>query len=356
MKKVLEMKGVLVRKWRINKMPYKNRSSSPFGNPEDVYLKLQQIHLILTGNSYPDNIINDDTIQELLVNIENHVGITSSFSVGIFSISEDVRDRLKTLYQRICGTSYSQCSAVPEDLYRILENILFASSIYGHWKLNEGTGIIAIDSSWRSHNGTLINMIPADWIPGKVGSNALTFFAATPKHITLADFANFERTDPFSLECWFKTSVVGGLNHLLSKMENAGNFRGWALRVNSGKVEFVLSSIFGGVGQSMLRMRTVNDFNDGIWHHAIITYDGSSLATGVRVYIDNISRALVTVVDNLLSTIINATNLNFAARTGGAYAYSGELDEIVIWAKELTQEEVTYRYNNGTGRETFEIN
>lgn len=101
--------------------------SSPFGIPEDVYSKLQEIHLFLTGSSYPDQIVNDDTIQELLVNIENHVGISSSFSVGAFSIPEDVRDRFRTLYQKICGTSYPQCSAIPEDLYKILENI--ASSI-----------------------------------------------------------------------------------------------------------------------------------------------------------------------------------------------------------------------------------
>lgn len=331
-------------------------SSSPFGVPENIYSKLQEIHLSLTGSSYPDDIINDDTIQELLVNIENHVGISSSFSVGIFSIPEEVRDRFRTLYQRICGTSYPQCSAVPEDLYKILENILFASSIYGHWKFNEGVGITAFDSSWRSHNGTLVNMGPADWIPGKVGSNALTFFAATPKYIDLGNFASFERTDPFSLECWFKTSVIGGLNHLLAKMENAGNFRGWGLRVNIGTVEVILSSIFGGPGQSILRVRTINTFNDGVWHHLVVTYLGNSLATGIQIYVDNISQPLVTVVDNLTSTITNAINLKFAAREGGAYAYTGDLDEIVIWTKELTQAEVTYRYNSGNGRENFEIN
>jgi hypothetical protein len=289
------------------------------------------------------------------VNIENHVGISSSFSVGVFSVPEDVRDRLRTLYQRVCGTSYSQCSAIPEDLYKILENILFASSIYGHWKFNGGVGLVATDSSWRSHNGTLINMGPANWIPGKVGSNALTFSMPSGQYINLGDFAGFERTDPFSIECWFKTSVVGGLYHLLAKMENVGNFRGWGLRVNTGTVEFILSSKFGAPGQSVLRIRTMNTFNDGTWHHLVVTYDGNSLATGIAIYVDNISQALVTVVDNLSSTILNTTNLNFAARADGVYSYTGDLDEIVIWTRELTQSEVTYRYNSGNGRENFEI-
>lgn len=328
--------------------------SSPFGIPEEVYSKLQQIHLFLTGSSYPNDIVNDDTIQTLLVNIENHVGIGSSFSVGAFSIPEDVRDRLRTLYFRICGTSYSQCSAIPEDLYKILKNILFASSIYGHWKFNEGTGLTATDSSWRSHNGTLINMGPADWIAGKVGSNALTFLLTTPKYIDLGNFASFERTDSFSLECWFKTSVIG-LSHLLAKMENGGDFRGWGLRVNSGTLELVLSSKFNDPGQSILRVRTINTFNDGLWHHLVVTYPGNSLAAGIRIYLDNVSQALVTVVDNLSGTIINTINLNFASRAGGAWAYTGDLDEIVIWTKELTQAEVTYRYNSGNGRENFEI-
>jgi hypothetical protein len=336
---------------------HRSISNSPFGIPEEVYSKLQQIYLILTGSSYPSGIVSDDAIQTLLVAIENYVGISSTFSVGAFSIPENVRDRLRTLYQRICGTSYSQCSAVPEDLYKILKNILFASSIYGHWKFNEGVGAIATDSSWRGHNGTLINMGPADWIPGKVGSNALTFLLTTPKYIDLGNFASFERTDSFSIECWFKISVIfGGLYHLASKMENADPFKGWSLRINTEKIEFILSSKFNDPGQSLLRIRTINGFNDGNWHHLIVTYPGNSLASGVKIYVDKVSEALITVVDNLSGTIINAINLNFASRAGGSWAYTGDLDEIVIWTKELTQTEVTYRYNSGNGRENFEIN
>lgn len=326
--------------------------SSPFGIPEDVYSKFQQIYLVLTGSSYPSGIVNDDSIQTLLVAIENYVGITSTFSVGTFSIPENVRDRIRALHTRIGGGSYSQKSADPETLYKILVDSVFPSYIYGHWKLNESSGIAASDSSWHLRNGTLVNN--PIWIVGKL-SNAIRFSGLIPvQYVDLGNIASFERTNSFSIEFWMSTIQIGGPNHIIARMENAGDFRGWAIRSFNGSLEFTLSSVFNAPGQSLLRIRTNNFYNDGSWKHVVITYDGSSSPTGTIVYVNGVVQVCTTIVNNLTSTIINAVNLRFGSRDGSGFRYIGDLDEVVIYNKVLSLSEVLYRYNSGSGRDNYE--
>src|SRR3989344_702743 len=61
-----------------------------------------------------------------------------------------------------------------------------ATSFVGHWKFDEGFGMIANDSSGNGNTGVLIN--GPSWVTGKVGGGALLFDGVNDRITTSSDF------------------------------------------------------------------------------------------------------------------------------------------------------------------------
>lgn len=219
---------------------------------------------------------------------------------------------------------------------------------YAHWKLNESSGSTASDSSGNGRNGTLLNMENSDWQAGKL-NNCLVFDGVN-EAVNCGSIASFERTQPFSLEFWFKGTTVnyGGL---VAKGEEGATYRGYCAYIYQGKINFYLMSNNGTGNQ--LQVITTNTINNGSWHHVVITYNGNSLASGIKIYIDGVSDTLVVFVNNLTDTIVTTADFSIASRKSGTSLFlNGSLDEILIYSEELTQTHVTNRYNSGNGTET----
>jgi hypothetical protein len=97
---------------------------------------------------------------------------------------------------------------------------------------------------------------------------------------------------------------------------------------------------------------------DTEWHHILVTYNGNSDLDGVTMYIDGSSVALsLASTDSLPSgtDITTATDMclggfiNNAASNTRIYSFTGNMDEVAIWDKELSSDEVSAVYNSGSG-------
>lgn len=219
---------------------------------------------------------------------------------------------------------------------------------YAWWHLNESTGTNAADSSGNGRNGTTQNMENSDWIAGKL-NNCLEFDGVN-EYVDCGAIAAFERTQPFSLECWFKTSA-DGTHIVISNREDTGDLRGWSIRMTDGQLFFNLISVVGTGNR--LQVKTDNTYNNGAWRHMVLTYDGSSNASGANFYIDGSTVAQTTVFDDLTGTTISSINTQIGILNGTGFAWLGEIDEVVIYEEELVQGNVTFRYNSGTGTESM---
>jgi hypothetical protein len=171
-------------------------------------------------------------------------------------------------------------------------------------------------------------------------------FDGVDEYISLGDNYDFERTDAFSIHCYFKTGATVGTDVIMSRFGVSPKFPGWQVYITNGALGFNLLNDFGAGDQLALTTDT-DTYDDDAWHHVVYTYDGSSLASGVNIYVDGTLQAVTASVDALVSSIFVDTDAEIATRDGGNLLWEGELDEIGVHNIELTAAQASTIYNGG---------
>ncbi len=213
------------------------------------------------------------------------------------------------------------------------------SDNYAYYKLDESSGTNATDSSGNNRHGTLTNMGGTEWGAG-ILNNGLTFDGGND-FVNLGNIANFERTEEFSFDFWFKTSNSSAI-FMLSRQLNTGTFRGWNIFIEGGKIKTALINDNGAINR--LFVETDGTYNDNIWRHAAITYDGLSSASGLLIYVDGSLVAQSTLTDALSGSITNGANAQISGRDGANVVFNGEIDEVGIYNFTLNLGNITILY------------
>lgn len=214
--------------------------------------------------------------------------------------------------------------------------------IYAVWHLNEASGTFVEDSSGNERDGTTQNMEDGDWVTGKM-NNGLQF-GGTDEGVDCGTIAPFERTDKFSLACWFNHDDVSGGYDLLGKWDGS---KGYLVFLTSAKrVGVYLKGSTGIIDVASTSTGLVED-----WHHLVVTYNGSSTAAGVHIYIDGVDETLLVATDNLTTSILNTSDFQLGDCGSAFNAMEGILDEVRIYDRELTSDEVDDQWNLGNGTE-----
>ncbi len=174
--------------------------------------------------------------------------------------------------------------------------------------------------------------------------------------IAIAEKVDFERTDPFSIAVWIRpgagTERMVVLHHSAASMDAAS--RGYELMLDSGGVVFGLNHFWPG---NAVRVRTAETVPANDWTHIAVSYDGSSRAGGVQVYINGRAAPVEVIRDNLFQTIRyergGPYSLQIAARFRDPGFKDGAVDELGVFDVCLTASEVAAVYaDSESGLET----
>ena len=161
----------------------------------------------------------------------------------------------------------------------------------------------------------------------------------------------YDSSDTFSVSLWVKTSssTFGGL---VTKQAGSGNYRGWGLYVNpTGSGEFGVQ-MYHALGSNQINLETTNNgWNDGNWHHVVLTYDGSSTAAGLKIAVDGVNQAITVNADSLSNSITGTTALSIGSRGLVNAFYNGRVDEVSLYSATLTSTQITELYNGGKPRD-----
>ncbi len=207
-------------------------------------------------------------------------------------------------------------------------------NLIGWWTLDEGMGTTAVDWSGHGNHGTLFG--PEWTVPGLLGDAALNLRGG---YVAIQNLS-YNSTDNTEVTVctWIRTSSAA-TQYIASfdrdeywRLEINGNGAGdgqvgWDVMTSSGQVDY----------------GSVTRVDDGLWHHVTGVYDNGRLT----IYIDGRPEASASGGNtfgggNPRFGFIGANSeaTSFNGSRGSGSAIFGKIDEVRIYDKALTQEEI----------------
>jgi hypothetical protein len=206
---------------------------------------------------------------------------------------------------------------------------------------SEPPGLLALFSfdehfSWtggaESQPGQFKGAEQPEWVDGKLG-RALKLDGGEA-HLDAGQAVALERTNAFSYGAWVKLHARDGT--LLSKMEAAPGHRGFDLIFEGGRLAAHLVHAWPENG---IKVQTRDQLPTNRWLHVMMTYDGSSKAGGVKLFVNGKLQLMETKNDKLNATILSETALRIGRRIDGS-RFNGWIDDIRFYERELEPKEV----------------
>ena len=153
--------------------------------------------------------------------------------------------------------------------------------------------------------------------------------------IELGQLGDFERDASFSFGAWVRPKGAAS-GAILARMHDGMRHRGWDLFTQGGKVAVHLIHAWN---DNAVKVTTRGQLAADRWQHVFATYDGSSKATGLRVFIDGKLQGLDVEVDRLSASIRTDKPLTVGRRTPGS-PFKGPVDDVRIYSRHLSDAEV----------------
>jgi len=159
---------------------------------------------------------------------------------------------------------------------------------------------------------------------------------------TFPGVGHFSRTDPFSIALWLQTPTHASrcvvLHH--SKAPADAGSRGYELLLEDGHPAVGLHHLWPG---NSLKVRSKTAIPTNEWVHVAFTYDGSSRAAGVRLFLNGAPVEFEVVRDKLRKDITyqgGEPDLAVGYRFRDAGFKDGKVDELRVFNRALTGIEV----------------
>ncbi|MCA8994178.1 MAG: DUF1553 domain-containing protein, partial [Planctomycetaceae bacterium] len=174
---------------------------------------------------------------------------------------------------------------------------------------------------------------PANW--SAEGRSGAAFDCNGQNFVEFANAADFERTDSFSYGCWIKPSGAP-TGAPLARMDDGNNYRGFDLHIAGGVVQVHLINTWPS---NAVKVRSKDKLVADQWQHVFVTYDGSSKAAGVKIYINGEEKPWDIEQDGLSDTIRTTVPFYLGRRNPGS-PYKGLIDDVRIYPRVLSGAEV----------------
>lgn len=153
-------------------------------------------------------------------------------------------------------------------------------------------------------------------------------------YLNAGDLGRFTYFDAFSVSAWIRPtdSLTGGI---ASRMSDDSYSDGWAFLLEDGQLHarFVRRFL-----DDALRVRTASKLKPGIWQHVVMIYDGSRVASGVKIYVNGQLQPQVVLLDGLNQSFENDEPLRIGS-VGTQHQWQGALRDVRLYERPLKEDE-----------------
>jgi hypothetical protein len=200
------------------------------------------------------------------------------------------------------------------------------TSLMAQYKLNEGTGTTASDSTGNGHTGTT-NGDFAWHSPGKIGASSASYSGTTGGGVS---FTRWEPGTTFTYAAWIY--IPSGTVNTFANLMTNGN--GTGLWVVSSKIDY------DAAGGGHLSNTTITR---DTWHHIAVVNN----ANAVTFYLDGSADGTATVAQDQFFD-----GMGCDSGTAGE-CFTGYQDDVRVYTRALSSSDITELYNYTETTTTF---
>ncbi len=170
-------------------------------------------------------------------------------------------------------------------------------------------------------------------------------------YLEIAGAGLFDRYEPFSISLWANPEEKEKYAELFGNADHKNSYwRGYEVFLDS--LNQLNARLIHALPHNQIHVRTKAGLPVKAWSHVTFTYDGSSKARGIALYIDGVKQEHEVIIDKLYKSMLPVNGryetIERPLRFGKSYrAFSGEdgiftgrLDDIRIYSRALSEYEV----------------
>jgi len=160
-----------------------------------------------------------------------------------------------------------------------------SAELVAHWRLDDGSGTTAVDSSGNGHDGTLL--LDPQWVAGKYGG-ALEFAGISGQRVEMEGYEGILGTQNRTVMAWIKTT---GYGDWISWGQNT-NTQKWIGRINDNAGNGAVGALRTECSGGYIISTTI--LTDGEWHHvtSVLESAGSPTVEDIKMYVDGVQEAI----------------------------------------------------------------
>jgi fibronectin type 3 domain-containing protein len=202
----------------------------------------------------------------------------------------------------------------------------------GHWKMDEGSGIVLVDHSGNSNNAIIQNPDGVTWSEGIIGL-ALDLPGGSGRYGIVPHSTSLEINGAITIAAWIRPNILQRGNVLFK-----GDGNGFELWLdNDGQIEFRLNRVNNGTNY---RLRSSYNYAAAIgqWLHVAATFDGSVS----RIFINGKEDSSASYAPFSIGTSSGELSIG---SLGNIQRFRGSMDDLRLYRKALNGDEIFTLYD-----------
>lgn len=174
-----------------------------------------------------------------------------------------------------------------------------------------------------------------EWRDGRVGAKAA--YLNQGSILSVREAGDFDANQAFSYAAWVKLPANDGSGAVLSRMDDRRDFRGWDLWVEGRRIGTHLVDRWP---DNAIKVVSRDQVPADQWVHVAITYDGSSKAAGVQVYVNGKVQPTNVAADSLAGTLRANVPFKIGQRNTTSPLSGATIQDVRVYARRLADSEV----------------
>ena len=232
-------------------------------------------------------------------------------------------------------------------------NASTATTSATNWSAQSLTGPSVSNQNGLSNGMNTGNIVQSNLTRTVPYSNYSTSFLGTANRYNVGT-TSLGITSAITVSAWVKipTTNTGGpapnIQEIICEDTTSSSSRNWALNWRGGSYNVFSFAIFHTDGTISSIATTGITPNNGLWQHVVGTFDGTTNAGGLRIYVNGQqAQTPVTAVSTGVKSNSTVEPAIGSVTNSNAWELEGHISNCAVWESEISDDDAINLYNNG---------